>query len=337
MSLALTQQLPCLKPLASKRVWARPSLPSKSLLARKRSSFAGSWPSPPQTSMSDSWGYHDWDRGSHWRGHETEWWGHQWSGKEQGARSDQWWDPSGPADRKTGSGKLRRLNTDEGKDYSNRIYLGGEERASLTREDRLKLAWAVIYSLEPEVEKMWKPGWIQRADLQVATGTQLDALIFLTSKFQPSTNLRSFKDLLPVTVRQAVREAYVSRQPQLQARIALLEEISRHRDHLDVLVKWAEYNYFQPGADPKLSAPTIIKARAPRSPNPSCAESRLGWLYLLPDALIWGYELGQADTPAPGAQQLLALTAPGPMESKHALERGATDEDPSQPSKVAMR
>jgi len=40
------------------------------------------------------------------------------------------------------------------------------------------------------VDRTWKPDWIQQADLQVATWTQLDALIFLTSKVQPFTNLR---------------------------------------------------------------------------------------------------------------------------------------------------
>ena len=120
------------------------------------------------------------------------------------------------------------------------------------------------------------------------------------SKSQPNLPLRSFKDLQPDTVRQAIRDAYASRQPQLQDRVKLLEEISRHRDHLDILVRWAEYNYFQPGADPKLAAPTSIKARAPQRPNPNNPEPGLGWLYFLPDALTWGEELRTAEPAGPG-------------------------------------
>jgi hypothetical protein len=223
------------------------------------------------------------------------------------------------------------VNTDEGKDYSNRTYLGGEERTSLTRDDRMKLVWAVLHVLEPEVDRMWRPQWIQRADLQVATGIQLDALIFLISKFQPSTNLRGFKDVLPDTVRQAVREAYVSRQPKIEDRVKLLEEISLYRDHLDIAIKWAEYNHFQPGTDPKQGGgPSMIKARAPRSPNPNSPEPRLGWLHRLPHALAWSNELSEPEATDPGAQQLLALMAPapGPREPNRALERRTTDEDP---------
>ena len=279
--------------------------------------------------MPSGWNPQDWHTGSQWRGdewREAQWWGNQWSGKEWGARSEQWWDQSRTPDKKSGSGKLRRMNTDDGKDYSSRTYLGGEERTSLTRDDRLKLAWAVMHTMEPEVDDMWRPEWIQRADLQAATGTQLDALIFLMSKFQPSTNLRTFKDFLPDTVRQAVRDAYVSRQPGVKDRIKLLDEISGHRDHLDILVRWAEYNHFQPGADPKLPAKTTLKARAPRCPNPHSPEPRLGWLYMLPEALTWGEELPQAEPAAPGLQQMLALTPPGP-QPKRALERRSTDED----------
>ena len=285
----------------------------------------------PNTSMSGSCGYHDWDSGSQWRQDEcrlAKWRGHQWSGEEWGGQTEQWrWDQSRtPPGKKN---KLRRVNTEEGKDYSNRTYLGGEERTSLTRDDRMKLVWAVLYVLEPEVDTMWRPQWIQRADLQVATGIQLDALIFLTSKFQPSTNLHGFKDLFPDTVRQAVREAYVSRQPTIEDRINLLDEISLYRDHLNIVVKWAEYNHFQPGADPKQGGPSLIKARAPRCPSPNSLEPRLGWLHRLPHTLAWVTELGQPEATAPGAQQLLACTAPapGPREPDHALERRTTDED----------
>jgi len=278
-----------------------------------------------RATMFGGWSSQDWHGGSPWRDNtnqDQQWWGQRWSGQEWGSRKQQWWDDPW-ADKK----KLRRMNTDEGKDYSNRTYLGGEERTSLTREDRLKLVWAAMHTLEPEVENMWKPGWIQRADLQLATGTQLDALIYLLSKFQPSTNLRSFNDLQPETIRQAVRDAYASRQPQLLDRSKLLDEISRHRDHLEVLVRWAEYNHFRPGADPKVTPPTGFMARAPRCPNPNHPGPGLGWLYILPQALTWGKEPGQAEPAAPGVQQMSALTAPAPNTFTHALARRSTDED----------
>ena len=231
-----------------------------------------------------------------------------------------------PGNAKT-SRSLRRMSTDDGKEYCNRTYLGGEERTSLTREDRLKLAWAAIHSLEPDVEQMWKPQWIQRADLQVATGAQLDALIFLISRFQPATNLRTFKDLRPDTVREGARASYVSRQPEVQDRTRLMEEISQYRDHLDVLVRWAEYNHFQPGADPKAQAATSIKARAPRGQGAHHSGDKFGWLYPLPAELVWGEE---SDNHTPPPSQL--LVAP-PAASQRKLGRRSTDEDPPKRSK----
>lgn len=146
------------------------------------------------------WGSRDQWWGDQWR--ENQWWSDKWgSGQEWDSRNSWWPEPEGPkgTPRNEGRKSLRRLNTEDGKDYSNRTYLGGEERTSLTREDRLKLVWAVIHTLEPDVEWMWKPEWIQRADLQNATGTQLDAIIYLLCKFNPNTNLRTFKDFHPDT------------------------------------------------------------------------------------------------------------------------------------------
>jgi hypothetical protein len=272
--------------------------------------------------MSGSWGSHSWD----W-GHGGQWGTHWWSAND----SNDWQAASWSTSQETPSSQtaatknaaaraLRRMTTDDGKEYVNRTYLGGEERTSLTREDRLKLAWAVIYSLEPEVEYMWQPQWIQRADLQLATGAQLDALIYLTSRFQPATNLRTFKDLRPQTVREGVRASYVSRHPTVDDRVKLMEEISQHRGHLDVLIRWAEYNYFLPGADPKAPMLTSIKARAPRGQDVGSAGERVGWLYKLPKELIWGEEPSQAPLAVAGSQ--------APMPAKRALGRRTTDEDP---------
>ena len=266
--------------------------------------------------MSQSWG--SWGHNGQW---ENQWW----QAKDWQADSDGWqatnWETAGSSGNGRTSRALRRMSTDDGKEYCNRTYLGGEERTSLTREDRLKLVWSAIYTLEPQVEWMWKPQWIQRADLQLATGTQLDALIYLISRFQPGTNLRTFKDLRPDAVREGVRASYVSRQPEQEDRARLLEQISQHRDHLDVLVRWAEYNYFQPGADPKALTMTSIKARAPRGQDAQSSANKLGWLYLLPAELVWGEVSATSVNQTPAPSQPLATP-------QRTLGRRSTDEDP---------
>ena len=276
------------------------------------------WPPMSRSCSWESWGRKGpWDDQSQW-----------WSATDWQADSNSWsatattsWETSGSTGttKNTTSRTLRRMSTDDGKEYTNRTYLGGEERTSLTREDRLKLLWAAIYTLEPDVEYMWKPQWIQRADLQLATGTQLDALIYLISKMQPVTNLRTFKDLRPDTVREGVRSSYVSRQPEVADRERLMEQISTHRDHLDVLVRWAEYNYFQPGVDPKVQSVTSIKARAPRGQDARRSDDKLGWLYLLPAELTWGE--------GPGEEPAAATTIGQAARPRRVLEHRTTDED----------
>lgn len=288
--------------------------------------------------MSRSWGSYGWDWGGRGQWDYDGWASRNWQEDGWGSTGDH---SGGSQDSGKGSSQdngkgskdsskdskqaqsraLRRTTTEEGKEHSNRTYLGGDERTSLTREDRLKLAWSVIHCQEPPTEISWKPEWIQRADLQLASGVQLDALIYLTAKFQPATNLRTFSDLRPDTVRETVRASYVSRQPRAEDRTNFLDEISRHRDDLDVIVRWAEYNHFQPGADPKAPARTSLRARAPKASDRSGGSGqKLGWLYLLPPELTWGDEEASS---APGA--LSGDTA------RRTLRRRSTDEDTPQP------
>ena len=124
-------------------------------------------PADQQLPMPPSW--ESWGRGGRW---ENQWW----SASDWQPDSDSWqansdqssdskpaaqqassWEPAGSPCNAKSSRTLRRVSTDEGKEYCNRTYLGGEERTSVTREDRLKLAWAAIRTLEPDVEQMWKP------------------------------------------------------------------------------------------------------------------------------------------------------------------------------------
>ena len=98
----------------------------------------------------------------------------------------------------------------------------------------------------------------------------------------PRTKLETFRDRKPDAIRSQVRGGFESRQATADARARLIEEISKFRDTMDIIVYWAEFNHFKPGANTQTPAVFHHTLRAPIGQN---SPKGFGWLHPIPEDL----------------------------------------------------